>query len=118
MQLTRTTILRLFKVLVAAAVIIIIAAYAIGRSDNYARGPEIDISAPTNGYAATTSTIEIIGRALRVNSLSLNGKQISVDERGKFDEIIIVFPGINFVKLEARDRFGRAVSKQLQIMGM
>ncbi|MEK9177837.1 MAG: hypothetical protein AAB777_01810, partial [Patescibacteria group bacterium] len=81
-------------------------------------GPEIDIFNPEDGCTATTSTITIIGQAQRVNSLSLNGKSISVDEQGNFKEEIIVFPGINIITLRAVDRFQRDVKKQLNIVGL
>lgn len=116
--MTRTTIQRLLKIASATAITIIIVFYAIWRSLNYTRGPEINIFTPSDNFAATTSTITIIGQVERVNSLSLNGKIISVDEQGNFSETIIVFPGMNIITLEAIDRFQRGAKKQLKIVGL
>lgn len=115
--MTRTTTIRFLKILLALSIVGIISGYAIWRSMNYARGPEIDIYTPTDGFTATTSTVAIVGRAQRVNNLLLNGKSISVDEQGNFNETIIIFPGINIVTLEAHDRFERETVKRLKLVG-
>ncbi len=116
--MTRTTTIKFLRLLIVVLVVVIVVGYAIWRSLNYTRGPEIDIFAPADNYTATTSTITIIGQAQRINSISLNGKAISVDEQGNFKEEIIVFPGINIITLEAIDRFQRDTKKQLKIVGL
>ena len=115
---SRTKTLRMIRIAVIGIFAVIIIAYAIWRSLNYARGPEIDISEPTDGTSATSSTLMIRGRVLRVNSLSLNGNPISVDQQGDFNETIVVFPGINILSLTGQDRFGRSARKELEIVGL
>lgn len=117
MQLTRTTIQRLFKILLVAVIAILIISYAIWRSSDYTRGPSIDIFWPQDGREATSSTMQIIGQAKRINEISLNGKQISIDEQGNFEETIIIFPGMNWITLHVNDRFGRDLTRQLRIIG-
>jgi len=116
--MTRSTTIRLSKILIIIIAIILIVGYAIWRSENYAKGPQINIFSPINGSATTSSTISIIGQAERVNSLSLNGKAISTDEAGNFTEKIILFSGINIITLEAKDRFQRGTKEQLKIVGL
>lgn len=115
MNPTRTTTLRLFSVGTIVLVALVIIAYAVWRSLNYARGPEIVISSPSHGASIVSTTTKIIGQALRVKEISLNGKPISVDEQGNFTETIILFPGVNIVTLTAKDQFDRDTFKQIQI---
>ena len=117
MQPTRTTTLRLLRIACAALLIAVIIGYAIWRSLDYARGPVIEITEPTNGSSVNSLTTTIKGRADRVNNLILNGNPIVVDEKGAFSETIAVFPGLNKITLAAHDQFGRSTAKELEIVG-
>ena len=117
MELTRTSYIRILRIASAAIVIIVIVAYAIWRSLNYARGPAIIISEPANGSSAMASTISIKGHVDRVNNLTMNGGPISIDEQGNFVQSVIVFPGTNKITFVASDQFGRSEEKELDILG-
>jgi len=117
MNLTRTSYIRILRIASATIVIVVIVAYAIWRSLNYARGPAITISEPVNGSSATTSTLTIKGHVDRVNNLVMNGSPISIDEQGNFIQSIIVFPGTNKITFVASDQFGRSESRELDIVG-
>lgn len=117
MNLTRTSYIRLLRIILASVLVIIIAAYAIWRSLNYARGPAIAISSPVNGSSVDTETVEILGRADRVNNLIMNGQPISIDEKGNFDQTVVVFYGTNKITFSASDQFGRNIKKELDIVG-
>lgn len=115
MNPTRTTTLRLFRIGAIVLVALIISAYAVWRSFAYARGPEIVVSSPLDWSSVSATTTKIVGQALRIKEISLNGKPISVDEQGNFSETIILFPGANFITLTARDQFSRDTFKELQV---
>ncbi len=115
--MTRSTTRYLIKIILTVIIGLTIFGYALWRSLGYARGPEIDISYPSDGYATTSAIINISGRAQRINSISLNGSPITIDESGNFSETIIVFPGINNISLEAKDQFGRQTDTKLRIVG-
>ncbi len=115
MPFTRTTFLRILKIGSAILVILLIAAYALWRSFAYARGPAITLSEPTNFASIISTTTHVIGRVERANSITLNGKAITIDEQGHFDETILVFPGTNFLTLEAKDQFERKIDTKVII---
>jgi hypothetical protein len=46
----------------------------------------------------------------------LNGKAITIDEQGHFDETILVFPGTNILTLVARDQFERSVETRVEVV--
>ena len=118
MYLTRTNWLRIIRIGIASLLAILIVAYAISRSLNYARGPKIDIFQPLDGSAIASSTVMIVGRAERINSLSMNGQTVFVDEMGNFTETVIVFKGMNTLTFDAKDQFGREVKKELDLVGV
>jgi hypothetical protein len=116
MDFTRTTSLRAIRITITTLVIILIVAYALWRSLAYARGPSITLSAPLNYSSINSSTTHVIGRVERANTITLNGKAVTIDEQGHFDETIIVFPGTNILTLEARDQFNRTVKEQVTVV--
>lgn len=117
MQLTRTATIRIIKTAGALALVLLIVIYAISRSMNYVRGPQIQIFWPPNGESATTSIVTINGQVKRINKLTLNGSPISTDEQGNWYQTVIIFPGLNKLTIVARDQFNRSTEASLDIFG-
>ncbi len=117
MTLTRTRFSQLLRMAALAVVIIVIIGYAITRSLPYFQGPEIAVFQPLNGSTISSTTMTLIGRARRINSLSINNHPIQIDEQGNFRETLIVFPGINVISLDATDQFKRSTHSELRILG-
>ena len=107
LSLTRTTTIRIIKVTSLVLIVLIIVAYGISRSLNYARGPKINLNNPIDGSTATSSVIELIGRVERANNLTINGHPTTIDEQGDFKTNILLFSGINVITIRAEDQFGR-----------
>ena len=116
-RMTRTTILKLIKSGSAILIIAIILAYALSRSLTYARGPHITITSPNNYDTLASTTTHIIGRVERARNITLNGKSLTINEKGDFNEVIIIFPGNNFIKLIASDQFGRSIEQDVEVVG-
>lgn len=115
--LSRTSIIRLIRIILIVIVVLFISGYGISRSLNYARGPEIVIIEPISGSTIHSQTVKMVGRADRINNLSLNGSPISIDEQGNFNQNLVVFSGVNIWTLEGKDQFNRKTSLQLKIFG-
>jgi hypothetical protein len=114
---SRTNNLRLLRIIFLITLFLFIAIYALFRSLNYAKGPDIEINSPSNGSTISSPTVKIIGQAFRINKITLNGHNISIDESGNWEQVIIIFPGINKITVYAEDQFGRNISKKLDIIG-
>lgn len=95
----------------------VVVAYATWRSLNYARGPAINIFFPPDQTATSSKVINMYGRADRISRLSINGRDLTIDELGNFSEILVIFPGINVVTIGATDQFGRSISKEVRLYG-
>ena len=111
--MTRSSLLRLIKIGATIFLVLVVAGYSIWRSSDYARGPRITISEPADWSSVQASTTPIRGVVERAHIVTMNGKPVSIDESGNFNEIIIVFPGTNIVTFTAKDQFGRTVEKRL-----
>ena len=115
--MTRTSFIKLIKIVATSVVALLIIAFAIWRSLDYVRGPHITIKQPTNGAEITNSYVTIIGRVERATNLLIDGSEINIDEKGNFSDNIVVFPGVNFITIAAQDQFGRSTKDQLTLVG-
>ena len=62
------------------------------------------------------SVFEITGTAKNAVKLSLNGREISIDQKGNFDETIALLSGYNLVNIKAQDKFGKIDEKNYKVM--
>lgn len=86
-----------------ALLLMLLIAYSAYQARAYLAGPRVRIGETLrNG-----PLLDIAGTAERVAFVSLNGRQIFTDERGVWQETILLLPGYNVVSLSATDRFGR-----------
>ena len=97
------------------ALVIIIVGYALFASRDYIRGPHIEITEPADNSTTLTSTVTLKGKAVRVKSVLLNGRSITMDEQGNWSEIILLYPGMNTISFLAEDKFKHQTRKTLHI---
>lgn len=64
----------------------------------------------------TDSILEVTGIAKNAKNLSLNGREISIDQKGNFEETLALLSGYNLITIEARDKFGNVDEKNYQII--
>ena len=95
------------RIVIAVLVIAGIGGYALFESRNLIRGPIVTIEEPTNGKLFQTSVARVKGHAQNIVKISMNDREISVDEHGFFNEKYVLSKGSNVVKISAEDRFGR-----------
>lgn len=69
-------------------------------------GPQItlDFEPPTQN---TDRVVELKGTTENITHLWLNGRQIFTNERGGFDEVLVLENGYTVTTLRAKDRYGR-----------
>jgi hypothetical protein len=107
------------KIFIAAVIVIITAGllYFIYRTSRaYISGPSITITAPADYAAFSTSTTTIAGIAERVQDITLDGRSITIDDKGNFSETILLMPGYNIETLAAHDQFGHVTQKRLELV--
>jgi hypothetical protein len=68
------------------------------------------------GATVKESVIEITGVARNAINLTLDGRAISEDQQGNFDETIALLPGYNIISIKAQDKFGHVDEKDYQLM--
>jgi len=80
------------------------------------RNVEIDGAPIQSGATITANSMEITGNARNAVDLTLDGREISIDQAGNFDEPIALLPGYNIINIRAQDKFGHTDEKNYQLM--
>ena len=126
MNMTRETTRRAITIGTIVFIILVIVGYAYIASHSLLSGPSIVVTEIANTAAPVpvqgviygsfaTSTITITGVAKRIQSISLNGAPIQIDEAGNFSQIITLFPGFNAETLSGKDAFGHTANIELDL---
>lgn len=79
-------------------------------------GPRISILSHSDGFVSSSPNITIRGKATNIAWISLNGRQIFINEKGFWEETLLLAQGVSIMSIEARDRFGRKTTKNLRII--
>ena len=108
--------LSIFRIGLFCLLGLIIFGYSLFQAKKLISGPIIDIYTPQNGATYSQTLVEIDGRARNIAYLNLNDKPIFTDKNGYFKEKILLSPGYNIIKLDARDKFKTYVEKKLEII--
>lgn len=69
-----------------------------------------------DGAIFTKNVIKITGNAKNAINLSLNGREISVNQDGDFNETIALLPGYNIISIIAKDKFGYIDEKDYKLI--
>ena len=64
----------------------------------------------------TDSVMNVTGVAKNAISLTLNGRDISIDQQGNFNETIVLLPGYNVIDIKAKDKFGHSDEKNYKLI--
>ena len=94
----------------------IVLGYGYFEARNIINGPQISIKNPQNGMTLDNPLVTIMGSARNVAFISLNDRQIYVDDKGYFDEPILLSPGYNMIRLNVKDKFGRSRQNILELV--
>lgn len=106
-------ILKIGSLLFFFAFIII---YAFSRSSNLIFGVKINNVNIINGRAVAEPIVKVTGNAKNAINLTLNGREISIDQNGDFSETIALLPGYNIISLRAQDKFENNDEKNYQLI--
>lgn len=112
------TTLGLNRIQLIGALILILAiiGYTIYAFSDYLDGPELLITFPYEGYATTSALIQVSGKAERTQFISLNDRPIYIDEKGLWNETLLLQPGYTIIKAFVRDRFGREQTSLIHVL--
>jgi len=110
-NMSRKTLFVLIFVLTAIS----LGGYSYYQTQGLLRGPELTITKPGQGEIFTTPLIIIEGKTLNISHISLNNRDIFVNEKGVFEEQLLLAPGYTIMEIAIEDRFGRERTERLHL---
>ena len=103
------------KTVSISLIFLFILIYALFQARNLLLGPQITDILPETGARVSSSSIEITGATKNIKRLTLNDREIVMDEKGRFDEKLLIPKGYTIMKLQGWDRFKRDTTEFLEI---
>jgi hypothetical protein len=79
-------------------------------------GTKFSIKSAPDGATLTDTFLPISGVAKHASSLEINGRIVSVDPNGAFNDGALLSPGYNIIEIKQRDRFGKEQKKTLHLV--
>jgi hypothetical protein len=111
-----TTLWNKIKIVCFFVFFLLIVVYALFRSKDLIFGVKIRNVDIVNGATVTDPNLDITGNARNAINLTLDGREISVDQQGNFNESIALLPGYNIISIRAQDKFGDVDEKNYQLI--
>jgi len=107
---------KVLKVVLFLVFFLFIIFYGFYRSKDLIFGVKIKNVNLTDGAKVAENVIKVTGNARNAINLTLDGREISVDQQGNFNETIALLSGYNIINIKAQDKFGYVDEKNYKLM--
>lgn len=107
---------KILKIAALSVFLIFIFTFAFFRSKDLVFGVKIKEVNIMGEAKVADNILKVTGNAKNAVELTLNGRVISVDQRGNFNETIALLPGYNVIGLKAKDEFGNSDEKNYKLI--
>ena len=112
---------KVLKISVISLFFLIIILYAFFRSKDLIFGVKIknvniDGAPLYSGETFSNQIINISGNARNAIYLSLDDREISIDQAGDFNESLALLSGYNIITIKAKDKFGHIDEKDYKLI--
>lgn len=92
---------------------LIFLAYIAARLGNFLGKPDLLITQPANEAMLTAPFTPLLGKVEKESHLTVNGREITIDQYGNFDTRFELSAGLNILEFLVEDRFGK-INKEIR----
>ncbi|MDP1845934.1 MAG: DUF4115 domain-containing protein [Candidatus Moranbacteria bacterium] len=106
------------KIITAAAISLVVLGgflFLYKEIGRFAAVPRLAITEPLGDEAIEGNSIDVIGFTDQDAKLTINDQSVLVNDNGEFRESILLQEGLNAITISATNRFGKNVSKKINI---
>lgn len=107
---------RTIRWILLVAALFLIVGYLLYQLNYLIAPPSFFLDYPFEDIVTNSSSLEIFGRADSSARLTVNDQDIYIDKDGRFRQEINLSPGLNTLKIEAVNRFGKKSEITRQII--
>ncbi|MFA6446117.1 MAG: hypothetical protein WCW14_02590 [Candidatus Paceibacterota bacterium] len=104
------------RTIIIGIIVLFILIYAGFQARNILLGPKITVLSPLSGSTVFKSKISIEGSTKNIKILTLNDREIVMDETGHFKEELLLPSGYSIMKLQGWDRFKRETTEFIELV--
>jgi len=104
------------KIVLLSGLFLFILVFAFLKSYDLLFGVKIKNVSIVDNATLTDNLLHVTGNAKHAAILTLNGREISINKQGDFDETIALLPGYNVIQIEAKDKFGSVDEKNYKLI--
>ena len=108
---------KILKIVSFSILFIFIIIYSFFNTKDLIFGIKIKSVNITNNINNEINIIKITGNAKNAKNLTLNGREIFIDQNGNFNETLVLLLGYNVINIKAEDKFGYKDEKNYQLIG-
>jgi cytoskeletal protein RodZ len=109
---------KILSVILGLAFIILTLGYIIWQLWSINKTPSLVVSEPQNNAVISGSATNVSGQTDPGTDVSVNGQSIFVDSKGGFKTQAALSPGPEEITITASNRFGKSVSRDINITGV
>lgn len=103
--------------LAGAAILFLVVGYFFYQLHFLVSPPDLTVSEPSRtDFISADSEILFKGQTEPGAKLTINGQQSYIDKDGNFEQAVNLIQGLNVIKVEATNRFGKSSSETRRIM--
>ena len=101
----------------ALVLIILTVAYGLFQARTLIQGPVLVVSYPTPGATLEGQTFTLRGNAQNISRVKINGRAVTTNLEGDFEEVLVTPNGFGILLVEAENRLGRYTSERMEVYG-
>jgi len=95
-------------VLILFILFLILVAFYFWREISFlVKAPGLEVFQPPTDITVTQEAFEILGKTEPISYLTINGEEIYIDRKGNFKTEIELSEGLNIIKINSKNRFGK-----------
>lgn len=106
---------KLLSIISLTLLFIIIIGYGIWKGRDLLFGIRMSISGIQNNETVTSSVLDLSGNAYHAIAITVNGRTVSVEENGAWNDTIALLDGYNIITISAKDKFNRITSRMFTV---
>jgi len=93
-------------------------AYGLFQARTLIAGPELTVTSPRPGETVEGPVYSVRGSAHNISRVRINGRAITTDLSGKFEETLVTPDGYGVLLVEAENRLGKYTSTRVEFVGV
>ena len=97
-------------------ILILTIGYTYYQTKSFTRGPVLKIEEPLDGSLLETNLVMIKGSTENISYITINDRQVFVNEKGILNEKVLLSPGYNIINISAKDKYKREAVKKLELI--